>query len=100
MLEEELEYLWKGGHGLCTSWCIYTSELLEEIGNFGDQGHHRAAFYNDGVVIDSSARDALLCRPGESESKGKVTWWMEDIGQTKAKLFSKTRNHEARNSRS
>ena len=112
--EEELKHLWKEGHGLCTSWCIYIAELLEEIENFGDQGHHRAAFYNDGVVIDSSARDALLCRPGKSERKGKVTWWMEDIGQIKAKLFSvrrfnaylhinellipekKTGNHEAK----
>ena len=25
------------------------------IENFGDQGNHRAAFGNDGVVIDSSA---------------------------------------------
>lgn len=89
--EGDLEHLWKGGHGLCTSFCVYVSAkgfAPEEIFNFGDQGHHRAAFSNDGIAIDSSARGAILCRPGQSESVGKTEWWMENVGKSQAKLFS------------
>jgi hypothetical protein len=89
--EDDLKPLWQEGHGLCTSWCIYISDKVfgpHTIENFGDQGRHRAAFGNDGVLIDSSARDALLCREGGKETFRQTTWDMEDIGQIGAKLFS------------
>lgn len=71
--EKGLQHLWDEGYGLCTSWCIYICHKAFELNtaatNFGDQGHHRAAYGNDGIVIDSPARKALLCRPGETESR-------------------------------
>jgi hypothetical protein len=89
--ERDIISLWSEGHGLCTFWCIYICDKslrLNTAEDFGDQRSHYAAFGNDGVIIDSSARKALLCQPGEIVTVDNKAWWIENIDQTDAKLFS------------
>jgi hypothetical protein len=74
--EEELRPLWVNFTGVCTSWAVHIIMALS-VGNqmpyaFGDKQNHRAAWSQDGIVTDSSARNALqLC---EGEIKTAVGW--------------------------
>ncbi|KAN0067199.1 hypothetical protein V8E54_014654 [Elaphomyces granulatus] len=55
--EEELRPLWANFTGVCTSWAL---SMGNEIAyTFGDKQNHRAAWHQDGIVIDSSTRNAL-----------------------------------------
>jgi hypothetical protein len=91
--EESLCPLWNDGTGLCTSWCVKimsSSELFNnpDAGIYGDQGNHRAAFYNNGLVVDSSAREPLLFKGDEKVTRFNTTWWMIDVGSSDARLLS------------
>ncbi len=63
--------------GLCTSWCITVSQATGGLdsNNFGDQGHHRAAYTNDGIVVDSTARKALWLSDKKTEKVGRHGPW-------------------------
>ncbi|PYH99777.1 hypothetical protein BO71DRAFT_313235, partial [Aspergillus ellipticus CBS 707.79] len=58
--EEDLLPLWERGTEVCTSWAVLvSSELSKRNGQrwiYGDNGHRRAAWTEDGAVVDSSAR--------------------------------------------
>ena len=87
--EERLRHLWEEDMGLCTSWCIAVVQKMNDSKmNYGDQGNHRAAYRDDGIVIDSSARNALLIPKDKSMSVGNRKWSMEEISTPNAKLFS------------
>jgi hypothetical protein len=61
--EEHRRCLWEDDMGLCTSWCIAVAQKINNDNmNYGDQGNHRAAYTNDGIIIHSSARQALLIK--------------------------------------
>jgi len=57
-----------------------------------DQGHHRAAYSNDGIVVDSTARRALWLSDNKSEKVGKTIWSMEGVSTPDARLFSVSAN--------
>src|SRR5467141_1868683 len=42
---QELEELWRGGIGMCTSWCIAVSHEDGRDYIYGDTGMHRACFH-------------------------------------------------------
>lgn len=89
--DDSLIKLWKDGAGLCTSWAILISNDVHgcpDVDCFGDQGHHRAGYAENGVVIDSTARNPLLLHKGEKETVAKTTWWMDNVGTAKATLYS------------
>ncbi|KAN0076164.1 hypothetical protein V8E54_006306 [Elaphomyces granulatus] len=50
---QELEELWRGGVGMCTSWCIAVSHEDGRGYIYGDTGMHRACFH---------PADGLACR--------------------------------------
>jgi len=58
--------------------------------NFGDQGHHRTAFMNDVVVIDSSAREAIC--PKRANRKPTLVDGRDWPPRSKAVLQSKHSN--------
>jgi len=87
--DEEIRPLWDERHGVCTSWAILVASKIKadpDKLSFVDAGHHRLAFTNCGIVIDSSARVALQLKNGVPKSYGKVTYTMEGIGQGQPSL--------------
>jgi hypothetical protein len=59
---DQLEPSWNSGNGLCTSFAIFIATKTDGHFVYGDQGNHRAAFNKEGIIIDSSARKALLVK--------------------------------------
>lgn len=75
---DDLEKLWTGGDGLCTSWCIAVAHKDPHRQYvYGDTGNHRACYARDGMVIDSSARIPIYVGEGPQTVEGK-TWTMQD----------------------
>ncbi|RMJ24616.1 hypothetical protein PHISP_04535 [Aspergillus sp. HF37] len=60
--EEELQPLWAGRTGVCTSWALLITTSLNGEYIYGAKDNHRAAWMANGVVVDSSARNALLLK--------------------------------------
>jgi hypothetical protein len=89
--EESLRPLWNDGTGLCTSWCVnIMSELFNnpDAGIYGDQGNHRASYCNNGLVVDSSAREPLIFKGDEKVARFNTAWWMVNVGSSDARLLS------------
>ena len=90
--EEELRPLWANGTGVCTSWAVYNAFVLEEesgtVYSFGDMRNHRAAWSQDGIAIDSSARNTLRLTDGKIESAHNTKWMMKYVGTSDAVLCS------------
>ena len=86
--EEEISDLVKGV-GLCTSFSINVIDTAQLAGQFhlGDMGGHRAAFCEDGTVVDSSARKIVRLRDGEVIVAQKTGLRMTGLGGENAKLF-------------
>lgn len=52
--DEELEALWRGGTGLCTSWTIAAAAADGDINHqyiFGDRSDHRCCFDSENGII-------------------------------------------------
>ena len=74
---EDLKHLWSRGTGTCTCWCVHMASLLtgEPSGLIiGDDGMHRAAWTDSGIIIDSSAMKVLDLRMNESHTSKFGTW--------------------------
>ena len=67
--ELDLRPLGANNTGACTSWAVLITSMLEGEYNFGDKNRHRAAWHQDGLVIDSSAREALQLVEGPPRIK-------------------------------
>src|SRR5271156_949546 len=87
--DEELRRLWAKNHGVCTSWAVLVASKiatdLNEI-TFADTGHHRLAFTNCGILIDSSAREALQLEDEVQKKHRKAAYVMKGIGQGQPSL--------------
>src|SRR5271156_1452478 len=87
--DEELRPLWAKNHGTCTSWAVLMASKiatdLNEI-SFADSGHHRLAFTNCGILVDSSAREALQLEDDVRKKHRKATYIMKGIGQGQPSL--------------
>jgi hypothetical protein len=82
--EEELQILWANHHGVCTSWAVLLASKIAEDPNdlsFADSGNHRLAFIRCGILIDSSARDALQLSEDVPKRHRKVAYTMKGIGR-------------------
>jgi hypothetical protein len=90
--EEELRPLWANGTGVCTSWAVYIASALGEengtVYSFGDKWNHRAAWSQDGVAIDSSARNALQLTDGKIKGAYNTKLMMKHVGTSDAILCS------------
>jgi len=88
---EELKTLWERGAGLCTSWCILISSFIyPALDNyFGQQGRYRAAFSRNGIIIDSSAYEALWAKSDREKITGKKDqqWFMTGIKTENPQCF-------------
>jgi hypothetical protein len=84
--EEELRSLWANYYGVCTSWAVLLASKIAEDPNdlyFGDVGHHRMAFTRSGILIDSSAREALQLKDGVKCRCRGCTYTLKGIEQDK-----------------
>ncbi|KAN0069290.1 hypothetical protein V8E54_012305 [Elaphomyces granulatus] len=80
-LGEELEELWQGGTGLCTSWCVAVAN--DDNNNnqfvFADRGEHRCCSDpTNGIIIDSSARLPIAVEKNTPFNFCGKTWLLED----------------------
>ncbi|EFR03741.1 hypothetical protein MGYG_06740 [Nannizzia gypsea CBS 118893] len=78
---EELIPLWESGSGLCTSFSLCVAARIESQNypstfTVAELRGHRASFNQRGVVIDSSARQALTLQKQPVKAY-KGTWKME-----------------------
>jgi hypothetical protein len=79
--DDQLKPLWNNGTGLCTSWCVLISSKVypDFNNNLGDQGKHRAAFSAQGIIIESSAYDAMRAEKDNeavATEQSKSRWHM------------------------
>lgn len=86
--ELDLRPLWANNTGVCTSWAVLITSMLEGEYNFGDKNRHRAAWHQDGLVIDSSAREALQLVEGVPQELNGTTWSMKQVGTADSILCS------------
>jgi hypothetical protein len=79
--------------GTCTLWAINISKQLSRSPSglaLGDLGHHRAAWPDNGIIIDSSARRAIILEGGKfSNEKGE---WELGASSSRPKTRMKRRN--------
>jgi hypothetical protein len=84
--------LWANGTGVCTSWAVYNALVLEEesrtVYSFGDKRNHRAAWSQDGIAIDPSAKNALQLIDGKIKSTHDTKWMMKYVGTSDVVLCS------------
>jgi hypothetical protein len=84
--EEELRSLWINRQGTCTAWAVLLASKIAEDPNdlyFGDVGHHRVAFTESGILIDSHAREALQLEDGVKYKYKGITYTLEGMEQDK-----------------
>jgi hypothetical protein len=87
--EEELRSLWINRYGTCASWAVLLASKIAEDPNdlyFGDDGHHRVAFTRSGILIDSSAREALQLKDGVKYKYKSCTYTLKGMDQDKPTL--------------
>lgn len=84
--EEELAPLWNRETGLCTSFCIWVSSIIDNSETtrftFADfERQHRASFSMDKIIVDSSARKILQASDSEELIGYKGIWKLEDTSR-------------------
>ena len=92
---EDLYQLWANGTGTCTCWPISVIDGLQKRSHkttyiYGEkESGHRAAWSDEGIVLDSSARRPfLLSHPNEEYIFNATRWKMDNIGTVNANLYS------------
>ena len=88
--EDELRPLWAAHTGVCTSWAVAVAKTFAGDVEFkyGENRSHRAAWVSNGVVVDSSARNALRLEECAPTSQNGTTWEMRNIGSQDSILYS------------
>ena len=88
----ELEDLWQTATGTCTIWAVNLARQLTGSPSgliLGDLGNHRAAWSENGVVIDSSVLRAIDLSANEQYCSEKKGSWRIERGTGGAKLLFK-----------
>ena len=87
--DEELRSLWINRYGTCASWAVLLASKIAGDPNdlyFGDDGYHRVAFTRSGILIDSSAREALQLKDGVKYKYKGCTYTLKGIEHDKPTL--------------
>jgi hypothetical protein len=86
MSAEELRLLYNNT-GLCTAWAVQIAKATEmetDVNfHFVDSGKHRLAYEDNGVILDSSAKQVILLRSGscvhiDPATGGQTTYNVEN----------------------
>jgi hypothetical protein len=83
--DQELDLLWKNNHGMCTSWSILIGSKLENLGFqdfkfcLADSGRHRLGYTADGILIDSSVREALQLKDSVPKFAGNFIYFFNCV---------------------
>jgi hypothetical protein len=92
--ENELRSLWADNHGTCSSWAVLLASKIAKDPNdlyFVDVGHHKLAFTKSGILIDSSAREAIQLKDDIDYKFKNITCSLKGIGQDKPTFSYKVR---------